>query len=356
MAGSATGMILFTKNTENIKPMIAPFQTVALKKPSFLQSIFRQNPEENALIELNNLIASGGIESISPETLENIEARYDLSLTDRFGLNLEEFYAVALNHYLANFKMSEQESAKLRQLATALRLNEKTTEYFHLEIGKLSYRKCFIITLNNGEFTKASEDYLKDIQQHLNLPEEAEKAISKEVRSQHLLDYFNKMVADQRVSPQEEAAFKQKAKSLNINPEHNPETRKQLKNFRQYWSLENEELAAIENIFEIQKSETCYLVLNRIQFYEPRSNRSKYGGTYDKLIDSGTLYLTQKRILMIGLEKNYTIKLDNIIRAQKSSDGMTIHKMTGRNPTIKASQHELIQLAILLKRLGIYKN
>ncbi len=336
--------------------MNAPFQTVALKKPSFLQSIFRQNPEENAIIELNNFLASNGIESISPETLENIEAKYNLSLTDRFGLNLEEFYAVALNHYLANIKMSEQESTKLRELATALRLNENTTEYFHLELGKLSYRKCFIKTLNTDEFTKASEDYLKDIQQHLNLPEEAEKAISEEVRSQHLLDYFHKMIADQRVSPQEEAAFKQKAKSLSINPEHTPETKLQLKNFRQYWSLENEELNAIENIFEIQKSETCYLVINRIQFYEPRSNRSKYGGTYEKLIDSGTLYLTQKRIFVTGLEKNYTIKLDNIIRAQKLSEGITIHKMTGRNPTIKANQHDITMLAILLKRLGIFRS
>jgi len=344
------------KNTENIKSMNLPFQTVPLRKQSFFQKIFGQIPEENAIIELNNLLASEGIEAITEAKIEALETKYNLSLTEHFSLNLEEFYATSLNHFLANFKMSEEEAAKLNRLATVLRLSSKTINFLHLEISKIVYRRCFIKTINDGPFTNASETYLKSIQTSLNLPGEIEKPISKEIRSQHLLDYFHKMVADQRVSPSEEEAFNQKAKSLKINLEINKEIKQQLQNFKQYWSLEHEELTAIENIFEIQKSEICYLVINRAQIYEPRSNRSKYGGTYDKLIDSGTLYLTQKRILIIGLEKNHIMKLDTIVKAQKTDHGLTIYKMKGRNPTIKVSQHETIMLTILLKRLGIYKS
>ena len=349
----AIGMTRFTKNIENIKPMDTPYQFVPLKKQSLLQKLFRQNPEENALITLNNQLFSEGIQSITSEKFETLEATYGISLSERFGLNLEEFYAVALNHYLSNFILSEEESSNLKKLAQTFGLSQQTTALLHIEIGKTAYRKCFIQTLSTEDLNAEKEAYLKSVQKNLSLPDQVEKIISEEVRSQNLLDYFYKMVSDQRVSPQEEEIFNKKAKSLKINPVSNTQTQQQLKQYRQYWSFENEALTAIENIFQIQKSETCYMVINRIQIYEPRSDRSKYGGNYEKLIDSGTLYLTQKRIFIIGLEKSYTIKLENIVRAQKTTDGITIHKLTGRNPTIKMSAHETTIISILLKRLGI---
>ncbi|RZJ84225.1 MAG: hypothetical protein EOO20_21515 [Chryseobacterium sp.] len=356
MEGFAIGMTRFTKNIENIKPMDTPFQFVTLKKQSLLQKLFRQNPEENALITLNNQLFNEGLQGMTSEKFKNLEATYSISIKERFGLNLEEFYAVAFNHCLSNYILSEQESSNLKNLAQVLGLTQQTTDFLHIEIGKTAYRKCFIQTLSNGDFNAEKEEYLKTIQKNLRLPDQVEKIISEEVRSQHLLDYFNKMVSDQRVSPQEEEVFNRKAKSLKINPVSNTQTQHQLKQYRQYWSLENEALTAIENIFEIQKSETCYMVVNRVQIYEPRSDRSKYGGTYEKLIDSGTLYLTQKRIFIIGLEKNYTIKLESIVRAQKTTDGITIHKLNGRNPTLQMSTHEITIISILLKKLGIYRN
>ena len=336
--------------------MDTPYQFVPLKKQSFLQKLFRQNPEENALITLNNQLFTEGIQAITSEKFETLEATYGISLSERFGLNLEEFYAVALNHYLSNFILSEEESSNLKKLAQIFGLSQQTTDFLHIEIGKTAYRKCFIQTLSTGDFNPEKEEYLKTIQKKLRLPDQVEKIISKEVRTQHLLDYFYKMVSNQRVSPQDEEIFNWKVKSLKINPLSNNQTQKQLKQYRQYWAFENEPLTAIENIFQIQKSETCYMVVNSVQIYEPRSNRSKYGGTYEKLIDSGTLYLTQKRIFIIGLEKNYTIKLESIVRTQKTTDGILIHKLTGRNPTIKMSTHETIIISILLKRLGINGN
>lgn len=335
--------------------MDTPFQFVPLKKQSLLQKLFGQNPEENALLELNNLLFSEGIQSVTPEKLTVLESTYGISLSERFGLNLEEFYAVALNHYLSGYTLSEEESSGLKKLAQTFGLSQKTTDFLHLEIGKIAYRKCFIQTLSNGDFNEQKETYLKATQKNLSLPDEEEKIISEEVRSEHLLDYFGEMVSDERVSPQEEERFNAKAKSLKIRPVSNSQTQQQLNQYRQYWSLENEELTAIDNIFEIQKSETCYMVVNRVQIYEARSDRSKYGGTYEKLIDSGTLYLTQKRIFIIGLEKNYIIKLENIIKAQRTADGIIIHKLTGRNPTIKMSTHDSTIISILLKRLGIYR-
>lgn len=335
--------------------MDTPFQFVSLKKQSLLQKLFRQSPEENALLELNNLLFSEGIQSVTPEKLTVLESSYGISLSERFGLNLEEFYAVALNHYLSKFTLSEQQSSDLKRLAQTFGLSKQSMDFLHLEIGKIAYRKCFLQTLCKGEFNEEKETHLESIQKNLNLPDEVEKIISEEVRSEHLLDYFREMVSDERVSPQEEERFNAKAKSLKIRPVSNSQTRQQLNQYRQYWSLENEELTAIDNVFEIQKSEICYMVVNRVQIFEPRSDRSKYGGTYEKLIDSGTLYLTQKRILIIGLEKNHIIKIENIIRAQRIVDGITIYKPTGRNPTIKMSSHEATIIGILLKRLGIYR-
>ncbi|MEZ4901774.1 MAG: hypothetical protein R2822_08470 [Spirosomataceae bacterium] len=82
------------KLTENM--MSTAFETRPLIAQSLMQRLLRQQPIENAVIELNNLLATQPILSINRTDLDLIEQRYSVLLS-QFMLNLEEFYAVHFN-------------------------------------------------------------------------------------------------------------------------------------------------------------------------------------------------------------------------------------------------------------------
>jgi len=110
----------------------------------------------------------------------------------------------------------------------------------------------------------------------------------------------------------------------------------------------------------LQKGEKCFFQSNA-KWYEYRSvtKRVNYGGVTTrikiikgvyyrtgslnvnrvtnnelKLINSGNIFLTNKRIIFTGNEKNSIIKMDKILSFTPYADGVEIDKETGKNPTI----------------------
>lgn len=69
------------KITENIKKMNNNcFQIVKLQDQSLLQKIFRQHPTENSIIELNNLLASKEIKSITQHDIIALSREYNINV------------------------------------------------------------------------------------------------------------------------------------------------------------------------------------------------------------------------------------------------------------------------------------
>ncbi|MFN3385343.1 MAG: hypothetical protein ACK42Y_02010 [Candidatus Thermochlorobacter sp.] len=56
-------------------------------------------------------------------------------------------------------------------------------------------------------------------------------------------------------------------------------------------------------------------------------------------IDSGKLYLTNKRVIFMGAIRNFTIRMERILAFTPYSDGIKIEKDSGRNPTLKIDKN-----------------
>lgn len=48
------------------------YKKIELKQPKFFQKLLKNEPEENAIAELNNILASRQIKEISLDDIENI--------------------------------------------------------------------------------------------------------------------------------------------------------------------------------------------------------------------------------------------------------------------------------------------
>ena len=56
-------------------------------------------------------------------------------------------------------------------------------------------------------------------------------------------------------------------------------------------------------------------------------------------IDSGTAYLTNKRVIFMGEKGNKTIRLPKILDYEIYSNGVTIQKDAGKSPFLEFSDH-----------------
>ncbi|MFT3747040.1 MAG: hypothetical protein QM768_01940 [Agriterribacter sp.] len=353
------------------------YQQRPLSNTSFFQKLFKQFPQENAVIELNNLLATKPLLNISQRDIEEIEGKYQLNLRKEFKLNLEEFYAVYLNHCLADKVINDDELKELNHLKQVLNLDDKTIDKLHSKIGEIIYKKSFQEAVADGRLTKSEEDFLAKLEITLRLPKQLADKISSETRIEFVENYVAQIVADQRLSPTEEQELQDIASSLNVNIRLNDQTKEQLRKLKLYWALENLDLPVIQPDIAIQKSEVCHVKISNVNWYELRSVRQRVSysdystsfkvakefylrsGSYQpqsysvdtmKLIDTGTLYLTNKRIIFTGMKKNANIRIDKILNFTPYTDGAEIGKETGKSPTLQMIQNADI-FCIILERL-----
>jgi hypothetical protein len=355
------------------------FRTAALVKPSFLQQLLKQTPQENAVIELNNLLATKPLPGITLEHIEAIQDRYQLNLLKEFRLNLEEFYAVYLNYCLADKVLSNEELEALKHLKLLLQLDDATINKLHTKLGAVIYRQSFEEAVSDGRISQKERDLLQRIENDLKLPKQLADQIAAEVKTSFIEKYVANIISDQRLSPKEEQELQAIAASLNVNLQFSQQTKAQLDKLKLYWALENLDLPVIHPGIVLQKSEQCYLEISNVHWYELRSVRQKAGAaSYAsgaritkefylrpgnntlqsqtnlqlKLIDTGTLYLTSKRLIFNGVKKNSTIQLGKIIDLTPYSDGVEIDKETGKSPTLQMPGKADI-FCIILERLLI---
>jgi hypothetical protein len=353
------------------------FRQIPLKERSLMQKVFRQYPRENAVIELNNLLATSTIQELNSHEVSSIEEKYGIDFQKSFRLNLEEFYAVVLNYFLKDRMLSNEEILDLERLKSVLSLSDKSISKIHEMVGSSVYEKAFEEIVADGRISEEERQFIEKLESELKLPKELSERISNQVRSTYVQNYITQAVEDHRLSPEEEKELNAIAKSLNINLQMNTATSQQLEKLKLYWTLENAELNTYNVDINLQKSEKCYFFAQNVEWYELRSVRTRTNysgysasvkvvkgfylrtGSYTprsvsseqlSLIDKGSLYLTNKRIIFTGFKKNSNIRLEKVLSITPYTDGVEIDKETGRNPVLKINTNADI-FCIILDRL-----
>lgn len=328
------------------------FEPHQLKSRSILQRLFKQHPEENAIISINNLLGSKPILSVNSDDIKYIAKFYNINLVE-YNLNLEEFYAVLFNTLILKLYLSLEDKILLNHLAQILYLSEATISSLKIMIGESLYLKEYERAIRNGIFSEQDRATLDRLKIDTGLPDAIAKKVSDNVRSAYINKYFQNILKNKRVSPKEEEDLIRVTENLNVNLTMNEENQLLFNRYKLYWELENLDVPVIEADTPLQKNEVCHYIFKTVEWLEPRVQSSKYGTTYLKSIDEGRAYLTNKRLILIGDSKNFIIRLEDIVSARLEKDlaSVFINKLTGRSPTLRLKQNADI-LSVLLKRLS----
>ena len=346
------------KNIENMKNLI--FREVPLLGQSLMQKLLKQLPEENAVIELNNLLANNLVKDVSIEDINALSNKYRINLVEKFSLNLEEFYAVSLNFFLKDKHLSTEEISDLNYMKQIFELNDKNVSNIHTKIGEEIFKDHLVNIVVKGRVTNEERDDLIELEKTLKLPKNVANEISQNVSKSFFDNAYQEIIKKNRVNPDEEKELFAIAKSFNIDiPQQYKVT---LERFKLYWIYENTKLDEIQTEVKLQKNEICFFIEKKVRWYEERElMKRKYGYSKFnsqkeviaqnlKVIDVGNIILTNKRLVFNGLDKTTSISYDKIILISEFKDSIEIDKQTGRSLILNFEQNTDI-IYILLQRL-----
>jgi len=347
-----------------------------LARPTFFQKLLKKKLPQNFVLEVNNILAETQLMKVTQSDISEIATRYGGNVLKKSNSGLTELYTDYLKHCLTDKELSETELQELKHLKDILSLTDKDVNEIHNKIVGAIYNKSMNDIVSDGVIDKSEEDFLIKLQNDLKLSDEVANKISEQVRGQFVQDFFDKAVSDERLSPQEEEQLDLITKNLNIKLQIDDKIKSKLDRFKLYWVIENDEIPEINVALSLEKNEKCYFQTN-CEWYEMRTvtQRINYSGTTAsikimkgvryrvgtikpqritseqwKQIDYGTMYLTNKRIILIGQSKNSNIKLQKVLSFTPYSDGVEISKDTGRNPLIRFSTNTDI-FSLILSRL-----
>jgi hypothetical protein len=353
-----------------------------LQSPSFFQKLIKKSPELNAYIEVNNLLATKIICDIKIEEIEEISTRYKLDLKSTFSNQFKELYLIYLKYCLTDSHLTENELQDLNHLKQLLALNNQEVSELHNRLATAIYKMSYNEVINDGQIDKNEQEFLDTLQKQIQLPEELANKISVDARKILLDKQLEKIIEDERISPDEWKEFNSIAKNLNIQINIDDATKSKLEKLKQYWLIENSDLPEISVQITLPKNEKCYYTTN-VEWLENRTvtKRINYGGPSFRLkimkgvyynagsakvqritseelisIDHGQLFITNKRLIFIGLKKNTNIQLNKILSITPFRDGIGIDKESGKSPILKTTINADIMAMILARVINDHHN
>lgn len=342
----------------------SPFTVQAFEEESVWDRLLQRPHRENALIELTNRLA-GGVGNVSVEDRRAIEAQYEVDFSEDFPEQRERMLKDYLEYCLVDDDLMAGERAELNNLLEVLALTNESVQQVRTEAFEDAYRSALRERIADRRLNDDELAYLGRIQGQFQIGEEREREIRTEEASTVVRAMLNEASEDGLVSPEEDAEVQWTLANLDAESDLTEDEAGRWLRYRQYWDLENGPLPVVESGLNLQKNEVCHF-LHATDWFELRTEtrRVNYGGPTARIrivkgiywsagslgvqrvsrdvlrqIDTGVVYLTNKRILFVGQKRNMNIRLNRVLDFTPFTDGVEITKDAGRSPVFAFTEN-----------------
>lgn len=332
------------------------FTTAPLKTQSLLQRLARRRPPENAFVEIQNLLATTAFADLAASQIINILSEYEVPREEAMP-TLTGLYEQALRYDVRDGSLSPEERAGLKQLRYVLDLDDAAANQAEESVLRSTYRDALQKALIDEHLSDDEKKKLDEMTDNFDLPVEVVRELYKAEVLAVMQKAFNQATADRRLTADEESRLVQMGENLGIRIEHDEKTQRVIERFKLLARVDAGELPVIQSNVILQRGEACHAqfacnlhekrtITKRINYQGPSGRIRimkglswRYGSvsvsrvTSEELrrIDSGVLYITNKRLLFNGAAKNLNTPLKKIIHFTTFGDGLQIEKESGRD-------------------------
>lgn len=324
------------------------FSRIRIKKSCYLKRKLGFKSVKDALIEVNNLLASRDLTLLAREDIQQIASRYHIRSNSEFHEKLKVFYKEYLLFCLEDRFLSNEEVKDLTRLRIVLSLNDAEAMKIHDEAAGEHYKMEVEKAIEDGRLDEDEKHFLKEIQKALKLSDAAAHKIYQNSAHELLSRCMKEALADQRLTAEEEEELEAIKKSLNIGDIHEGSERANYEKYKLFWQIENGRYPVFETDLEISVDEPCHFYAHAewleqniaVKEENAEALRAKIHGSHKwKLedremkpalediwatLDNGKVYLTGNKILLVGAEGEKQIPLKNIIDFSAYKNGVNI--------------------------------
>lgn len=346
------------------------FEVRPLVEPGFLRRLFKRTNPENGYIELGNLLATERWTALHEGHVESVLRKHGARSVSR--KKAKALYTKAVKACAADDQLTTEEIEDLQRLRNLLGIREMEAQEIEQQIVHPKYQQAVSEVLRDQHVTVDEREGLVRLRKALRVDERTALKMWEENAEPILSRKWQTAVNDRRLSPDEQQALEAMARNFGITVEIDSATRTHLDRFRWFWQMENGTFPEVSVPIALQKKEVCHFAAaTMLHEMRTETQRINYGGpavsfrimkgvyyragsmrvervTRDVLraIDSGTIYITNKRIIFDGSRKNTTVRLSNILAITPYTDAIEIEKTSGRNPIFTLDDPEWVSVLL----------
>lgn len=321
------------------------FEKKPLYRKSYLQRLFKQEPEENCVIEINNLFAQTPIESVTIIDMGLIISKYGSAVYKSFGLNMEEFYITYINECSKNGIISEFELDNIMHLQSLLLIDDNTATYYRRKLGIDVIDNVYIKLLKDHVLDNTDFHHFNKLVQFFEITETILSGIKDKRNTQFTDSLVRPFIAKKRMSINELTELENSIKKRGI--ELSKSTKKMLNKYLSYWQLEGESLKPWGTNQEIVKNEICLYEENNIDWFELRSER---GYSSYRFIKRGSIVMTNKKLYFFSTDGVSKLTYGQIANILILPDHVLIKKHKGKEPKLVSKKDQVI-FEIMMKKI-----
>jgi hypothetical protein len=328
---------------------------IDLKQASFMDKLLRREPQENAYVEINNLLACVPIFKIERESIERFLIKYDIK-HEKARSRLLNFYSIILNYFLQNESLSNSEIERLNHLKHILSLEEKEVIAIHNNFVRPIYKKYVRKVIADGKLTFEESETLKKIAANLSIPDKYAKKLYINETSHYLHSALKESISDGMLSDKEEKELMKLAEDLKVELKFSENAKKNLERCRKLWRIYQGDLPEIKIPIKLLPNNKCFAFISATLFqvynkempvkfsgYHEVEKQNGYGfhsgvfrndeleGKMISFDDEGTLYFTSQMLLFKGTREDRYFYFKNLIGGSFYRNGLVIEQKRGRD-------------------------
>jgi hypothetical protein len=326
------------------KPIAStPFVASTQVKPrSFLARLAGLARPDLATTALETLLASEHPSAISRRQVDDVFETYGLDFDQTRELRLR-MWRRALEAFVADDVLAPEEREFLSALRRLLDIGETDVIALDKELVYPRYQRILADVLSDEEISQAERVRLRTVARGLAISPAVEQQLSDDARRKIADRVLRKVIEDKRLNEEEKAHLESVLGNLEVKLDDATE-----RLLARYYLTSRVESGGPLPVYEnpdinLQRGEVVYFVCPA-EWKELRKVRA-YGGSYDDLtlIDTGILYVTNKRVMFDGQQKNTSLKYSSITKLRAYSDALLLEKATGKSPYLMVDA-DLVQL------------
>lgn len=326
------------------------------RKQGWLARLFRRPDVEGALDAVETALATEPWDGLSPQGIASILSSRRVTREQAWDSVLG-IYGRAISASLSDDGLTEEAQSQLDRLGALLGIPESLVTAERQVALEGKFRKALEAAVADRWLSDDEKKALDQLGSKLGVPDDRVNSVRREVLGKLVQAEFDRATEDHRFSPEEDEHLVNLAENLGVKHSYDDRTKDLLERYKLLWRISQGEVPAILAPIRLQRGEDCHwcspaslheqrTVTRRIGYSGPTARVRIAKGVYWrmgnlgvsrttedvlKLLDQGTLYLTNKRLLFDGANKTTNVTLKRIINFTVYSDGLRIEKDSGKD-------------------------